>query len=331
MLYCGIDEAGLGPILGPLVTSAVAFRVTDAAPGDEVNLWERLREAVAEKPGRKESRIAIGDSKKLFKRKIARGLAPLERGVLGSLLVKVSADTAPAGLPATLADLLASVSPGAIEFARTYPWYQDCQLPLPHHADATGLELSANALRVAMRQQGIELLLMRAEPIFTREFNRRIDVTDNKAAVTTELTTRRILDLYTTLPFPHLNIVVDRQGGRTHYREILQRVFDGCQMKIHGESEERSAYTLTTTENRIVDITFRTKAENHSLPVALASMLSKYLRELFMELFNKFWSARIDGLAPTAGYYTDGRRFLKDIADDIATLDLPKELYLRSR
>ncbi len=331
MLYCGIDEAGLGPILGPLVTSAVAFRVIDAAPGDDVNLWDRLTAAVATKPGRKESRLAIGDSKKLFKRKLAKGLAPLERGVLGSLLVKVATDPAPSDLPATLADLLNVVSPGATDLARTYPWYTDCQLPLPLHADTMGLELAANALRVSMRQQGVELLLMRAEPIFTREFNRRVDVTDNKAAVTTELTTRRILDLYTTLPYPHLNIVVDRQGGRTHYREILQRVFDGCQMKIHGESPERSAYTLTTTENRIVDITFRTKAENHSLPVALASMLSKYLRELFMELFNEFWTARIEGLAPTAGYYTDGRRFLKDIADDIAALGLPKELYLRSR
>ncbi len=331
MLYCGIDEAGLGPILGPLVTSAVAFRVIDAVPGDEVNLWDRLAAAVATKPGRKESRIAIGDSKKLFKRKLERGLSPLERGVLGSLLVKVASDAAPNHLPATLADLLASVSPGATDLARTYPWYTDCPLPLPHHADATSLELSANAMRVAMRQQGVELLLMRAEPIFTREYNRRIDITDNKAAVTTELTTRRILDLYTTLPYPHLNIVVDRQGGRTHYREILQRVFDGCKMKIHGEADAQSSYTLTTSENRIVDITFRTKAENHSLPVALASMLSKYLRELFMELFNQFWAARNPDLAPTAGYYTDGRRFLKDIADDIAELNLPKEIYLRSR
>ncbi|MBT3279569.1 MAG: hypothetical protein HN909_06285 [Phycisphaerales bacterium] len=331
MLYCGIDEAGLGPILGPLVTSAVAFRVTDAAPGEDVNLWDRLRDAVAEKPGRKESRIAIGDSKKLFKRKVKNGLAPLERGVLGSLLAKIATDPSPSDLPATLADLLNTVAPGSMEFARTYPWYGECNLPLPHAADTMGMELAANALRVSMRQRGVELLLMRAEPIFTREFNRRVAITDNKAAVTTELTTRRILDLYTALPYPHLNITVDRQGGRTHYREILQRVFMDASMKVHGEADEQSSYTLTNPDGRIVDITFRTKAENHSLPVALASMLSKYLRELCMELFNRFWAERHEGLAPTAGYYTDGKRFLKDIEPDIAALNLPKELYHRSR
>ena len=38
-------------------------------------------------------------------------------------------------------------------------------------------------------------------------------------------------------------------------------------------------------------------------------MASKYLRELAMRAFNDFWCTRVPGLAPTAGYPRDARRF----------------------
>ena len=45
------------------------------------------------------------------------------------------------------------------------------------------------------------------------------------------------------------------------------------------------------------------------MPAALASMTSKYLRELAMRAFNEFWCGRVHDLAPTAGYPRDARRF----------------------
>ena len=49
------------------------------------------------------------------------------------------------------------------------------------------------------------------------------------------------------------------------------------------------------------------------LPTALASMTAKYLRELSMRAFNKFWSVHVPDLRPTAGYPKDAHRFYKDI------------------
>jgi hypothetical protein len=50
------------------------------------------------------------------------------------------------------------------------------------------------------------------------------------------------------------------------------------------------------------------------MPVALASIFSKYIRELFMRLENQYWLHFIPGLKPTAGYYKDAQRFLSQIA-----------------
>ena len=46
---------------------------------------------------------------------------------------------------------------------------------------------------------------------------------------------------------------------------------------------------------------------------ALASMLAKYLREVFMRQFNRYWLSHVPGIKPTAGYPGDAARFYKGI------------------
>ena len=72
-------------------------------------------------------------------------------------------------------------------------------------------------------------------------------------------------------------------------------------------------------------------ADEHHLPVALASMLAKYLREVSMACFNAYWQRRLPSLRPTAGYYTDARRFLSEIEPVVAQGGLPRERFVRSR
>ena len=68
MIHVGIDEAGYGPTLGPLVVSAAAFKLSDStdsakfegaeaqphAPMDicPIDLWETLKKVVTRKPDR---------------------------------------------------------------------------------------------------------------------------------------------------------------------------------------------------------------------------------------------------------------------------------------
>ena len=80
-------------------------------------------------------------------------------------------------------------------------------------------------------------------------------------------------------------------------------------------------------------IDFKVKADDSRTPVALASVAAKTARELFMERFNAWFAARKPGLAPTAGYPVDARRFLADIDDLSGELpaDRRQSLLIRCR
>jgi ribonuclease HII len=65
--------------------------------------------------------------------------------------------------------------------------------------------------------------------------------------------------------------------------------------------------------------------------VALASMLSKYLREVFMKPLNRFFEEKIPGLKPTAGYAVDGQRFLAEVEPEVRALGIDRRLLVRNR
>jgi ribonuclease HII len=79
-----------------------------------------------------------------------------------------------------------------------------------------------------------------------------------------------------------------------------------------------------------IQFCFRTKAEE-LLPVALASMVSKYLREVLMIRFNEFWRQHVPGLKPTKGYPLDAKRFREQIADQAAALGITENRFWRMR
>ncbi|MBM4075861.1 MAG: hypothetical protein FJ267_09480, partial [Planctomycetes bacterium] len=80
-LVIGIDEAGLGPNLGPFVVATSVWNV----PGNpsDVDLWSLFSEVVTNTNSRDDSRIHIADSKKVFRP--GKGIKSLERGVHSAL------------------------------------------------------------------------------------------------------------------------------------------------------------------------------------------------------------------------------------------------------
>ena len=77
-------------------------------------------------------------------------------------------------------------------------------------------------------------------------------------------------------------------------------------------------------------VRFEARGESY-LPTALASMASKYLRELAMRAVNAFWRRHVEGLRPTAGYPEDTRRFKADIAAAQRRLGIPDRLLWRCK
>jgi ribonuclease HII len=320
-ILAGIDEAGLGPILGPLVMCASVFEVPDELVDQP--LWDTLAPAVARKAGRKSTALAIGDSKKLFNRKSPKALRHLERAVLASLAANDQH-------PATLADLLGIITSDANARAAEYPWYRPQDVTLPRVLSATDISLSGNSLAVAMRTAGVRMLDIRSECVFVGEFNRIIRATRNKSTAALGITLRLVQHLWSSLESGFMHINVDRQGGRMRYLSALERAFEGCSFKILSESPDCSAYEMSDA-NRTARITFSVGGESAHMPIALASMAGKYLREVFMEMFNEFWARHVDALVPTAGYYTDGRRFFGEIREAMTRLGVDEDILYRCR
>jgi pyruvate/2-oxoglutarate/acetoin dehydrogenase E1 component len=82
------------------------------------------------------------------------------------------------------------------------------------------------------------------------------------------------------------------------------------------ETPDRSVYLVPAcdlTATNACRIEFCVGGEARA-PVALASMTAKYVRELAMHAFNTFWSSRLPGLRPTAGYPSDALRWRHDAA-----------------
>jgi len=127
-----------------------------------------------------------------------------------------------------------------------------------------------------------------------------------------------------------VTVLCDKQGGRNFYAALVQQAFPDGWVVAERESAGESRYRVERLD-RPVAVTFRPRAEAESVAVALASMLAKYLREVCMRQFNRFWAKHVPGIAPTAGYPGDSKRFYAEIRGAMARLGLTEDQVWRKR
>lgn len=318
LLYIGIDEAGYGPMLGPLCVGVAALRIDAWEPTEPApNVWKLLRTAVCRKPGDTKRRLAVADSKKLCK-PMAHGpgrLAEAERSVLAFV------DARTGSTPTTDAALFECLAVGPCALG----WYGGQPLACPAHADAAEAGIAANTLRRAMGRAGVACELLRVARTDEARFNAQLTGGRSKANTTLAAIAEHapaILELIERTQHEHggvhTRIVLDRQGGRTRYSDALAHVF-GLPVRTLAEAPEASTYEFEGLPNARVRV--QAKAEDDHLPVALASMQAKLVRELAMERFNAYWRQRRPDVKPTAGYTTDARRWLSDMGEAITTAE----------
>lgn len=320
-ILIGIDEAGYGPILGPLVVSAAAFELPDEHL--KTPLWKLLRQSLCKKRLGSTGRIVVNDSKKLHQ---GRGkYAALQRGVL-AFLAADSADH-----PATVGHLLNRLDCPCHDQLAQYPWYGLATADWPLKYDRDDIAIAAASLNRDLAANHVRLLGLTSRLLPVGAFNELIDTMNNKASVLFYLGSQLIYQAWQTHQPHDLQFLIDKQGGRSHYRKPLQRMFPDLHLKILKETDTTSSYELAGP-SRTMRIHFLAKGDDRQLPIALASMTSKYLRELFMEILNAHFARHCPAIAPTAGYYQDGTRFLQDLKE--ANLDpklTPTSLLVRQR
>ncbi|UYV12895.1 MAG: hypothetical protein NCW75_01075 [Phycisphaera sp.] len=323
LLYIGIDEAGYGPMLGPLCVGVAAMRLERWKPDDGVpDLWSHLKAAVCKSPRDSKARLAVADSKKLCK-PMAHGagrLAEAERSVLGFVQAMTGA------MPRSDRDLFEAlaVTPGSLD------WYAGEPTPCPAHADAAEAAIAANALCVTLKHAGVGVDLLRVARTDEARFNAMVAGGRSKANTTLSAIAEHAPHIIKLIENAidengrgasevHTRIVIDRQGGRTRYEAALSHVF-GRPLRTLAEAAEASTYEFADLPNARIRV--QAKAEDGHFPVALASMQAKLVRELSMERFNAFWSQRRAGVKPTAGYTTDARRWLADMDGALSDQEL---------
>jgi ribonuclease HII len=330
VVLAGIDEAGFGPILGPLVVSSSAFSLPNHFL--TADLWQILRKSVGSTRKHLAGRLLITDSKKAYSKQ--KGIGHLQRTVLTCLdcLGKK---------PTTLTELLTLLSPDCIGRLGDYPWHRDIgdyRLSVDVapastticSAATSDIAIASSVLKEDLASNGIELLELRSRCLDVAYYNKMVGSVKNKSNVLFTAVSQLIKNVFDNSETEYLQVIVDRQGGRTRYRRNLQRMFPDMELKILREGSAASSYELNSN-GRQMRLHFVVGADQRFFPVSLASMVSKYVRELLVDNMNRYFTELIPELKPTAGYWKDGLRFIEDLKKNTPRVTFDSSQLVRLR
>lgn len=289
----GIDEAGYGPNLGPLVQAAVALRLPDSDPAG----WTTHRAKIRKADEEDDDRRLVDDSKRVYTQ--PNGFALLERG-LQPFPRTLFAILTGHGLNGSLGDIEAEC------------WF--CR------EDCTG-----------GGEECIEIGPRIVNTVAPARFNRVIEESGSKAVVIMRGFIELLQTLCERIDGDEPILVIgDKHGGRHYYAAMVQEAFPDCWVTAEKESADESRYRVKHRSREVI-VRFQPRADGDSMSVAIASMTAKYVRELCMKQFNAFWAKHVPDLKPTAGYPGDAKRFYDAIQPAMKKLGISKDAVWRKK
>ncbi len=354
--WIGLDEAGLGPNLGPLVITATVWetplawwpsstqgQIPQSLNAASSKFWEFQSSAITQTTSREETRLHIADSKAVYS--TSRGLDSLAASVNGLLHLwhdTVSQDnvchegvTSPCkNLPASIGELIELVEQSSVAKHQINeiiePWFADLKaIPLPgQQLNPVQESAISNWLNVCCEAQ-IELTAIHSRVVFTPEFNRRVKSTGNKSTAVSEiafeLMQQAVQEILAIDPAAPILLLSDQHGGRKNYEALFANYFPDAWWITLPATGEGSYYLADP-----ILASFAPRSESY-LPVAAASLVCKYLRECCMYAFNHWWKQQLPMIKPTQGYPQDARRFREEISAYCREHQFVEDLWWRSR
>jgi ribonuclease HII len=319
----GIDEAGYGPNLGPLVMTSVACRLPEELT--ETNLWRVLKEVVRRQDDSEDDRLVVDDSKLVYSP--ATGLVGLETAVWSIL---ISAQSEPL---ATLKGYVDRACPSSSDDLLEEPWFTGTT-SVPFAQKRAAYQDPIARFAKVCQNYDIRFGPIHSVVICPPRFNQLLDHWDSKGAILghglSELLLKGLTPSAQDEEEEPIDFVIDKHGGRNCYYAMLQEAMGERMVVVHEETFNQSRYSICRCGEPI-RFTIQPRADSEHFCVALASMASKYLRELLMVEFNQFWRNHLPDLAPTAGYPGDSRRFYNEIRPVAKRLGIPRAALWRRR
>ena len=276
MFVMGADENGLGPVLGPLVTTAVGLELARYQPA---KLYAAGRE------------LGIDDSKATA----AFGRMALAEGVALAVLEALHGS-----VPHDVDSLLGCLLLDAPEQLRarcpeaSLPQCWSVLVALPCFGG--DVEKGRETLR-ALARRGVRVVRAKSAVACTRFLNDRLAAGQSRVEVDLELMERLVLDGRAALGL-ELHAVCGMVGGIRNYTAKL-RHFARDKVRARRAALGSLAYDV----EGVGHVRFEIDADQRHLPVALASMIGKYVRELWMLRHNRFYQARDPELLDVSGYH----------------------------
>lgn len=326
-ILIGIDEAGYAPNLGPLVIGASVWEV----PSAHVDLYQVLEKVVSSR--RTHGKAHLADSKQVH--------APHDPTVLARQLAIIHPDWEPGG-PISLNALIkqapqldlgdlqsadrqtdlfaAEDSVGTLQAEiglEPTLGGPDIRLPVACDEQTSGIVFALrDQFESICRAEHVRLLKLVAIPIFPRAYNLLCHRLGNKSTMLSAISLTLVRHFLDAISPQATTVFCDKHGGRNHYRLLLQRYLPPIPWELECEGTQLSRYNGTLRSHPL-RIQFSASGEA-ALPVAVASMQAKLMREMCMLAFNRYWKQLLPDLTPTKGYPLDAQRFRRDIHPVIA-------------
>jgi ribonuclease HII len=284
LFVIGVDENGLGPVLGPLVVTGVGLAVAryakdrHGALGRELGIDDSKSTAAFGKVARAEG-LALAVFEALW------GTLPRDVDALFARLLRRPLSTLKAPCPQS-----------------TRPQCWSAPLPLPCFG---GDVEEGRATLAGLAARGVHVRFAQSEAVCTSELNQRLARGQSRVEVDLEAMELLLCDARTQLG-EELVAICGMVGGIRNYPERF-RHFTRDAVKPRRTTAHGLAYDVAD----IGRVSFEIDADQGHLPVAFASMIGKYVRELWMERQNAFYRPHLAAAADVSGYHDPlTRRFI---------------------
>lgn len=272
----GIDENGLGPRLGPLVATAVAI---------EVDTYDsRALARRAARAGIGDSKATAGFGKMAMAESVSLALAELELG----------------HVPRTVDELLDVIAvDGSLALRVRCPTSTAAQcwsepMPLPVFG---GDVVDGRRALAKLARAGVRVRRARSALACARAFNEGVDRWGSKLRVDLALFEQLMGDARAALR-TDVEVICGMVGGVRRYAEHFTSIAPE-RLSCIEETRLACAYRVAGIGN----VRFEVDSDASHLPVALASMLGKYVRELGMHRQNAFYRRHTPELPQVSGYH----------------------------